>query len=114
DPVMVNPNSFNTLKVVLRETGKATGCKRYTHNDVKRQWLNVCFDGLPYALKMKIVFNFVTCSLCQMELEDMDDLNSHMEEHHILEDDKFFKEFDLNLLRVGDGHYEMNLIKSHE
>ncbi|CAH1789378.1 unnamed protein product [Owenia fusiformis] len=61
---------------------------------------------------MKMVFDYVTCSHCRLELHGRDELNTHMEEKHLLQE-KFFGEFDwVLLIRICDGHFEMNLVKS--
>ncbi|CAG2242694.1 unnamed protein product [Mytilus edulis] len=83
DPVFVNPNSIDNLKLVLRHLGKTAGIKRYGGEE--RDWVIVC---------------------CKEAFD------SHKKEHPDVQEVKFVREFDWILLKTGDGHYEMNLMKS--
>ena len=53
EPVFVNPNSHEAVRVVLRDLGRRAGVRQYGGKD--RHWLNVVCDGLPYRLARKVI-----------------------------------------------------------
>eukprot|EP00117_Sycon_ciliatum_P002321 scpid36361/ scgid7600/ len=55
DPVFVNPNSYEAVKVLLRELGTCAGVKQCVGSDGQRHWLSVVCDGLPYSLMRNIM-----------------------------------------------------------
>ena len=110
DPVFCNPNSFDSLITVLRKIGKDAGIHRYGGD--KRFWTVVCCDGLPYHLCMKLVDVMLTCTLCQSSFFGEEALRKHFASSHNDQSPEFYREFDWVLLRIGAGHYEMNMIKA--
>ncbi|XP_060595290.1 uncharacterized protein LOC132749514 isoform X1 [Ruditapes philippinarum] len=111
DPVFCNPNSFETVASVLRKIGMENGIKLYGGN--KRHWTFVCCDGLPYMICKKLKEEAVICLQCNQKfLRRTDFVNHGKTDHPDLEECPFLFEFDWFFLRIGAGHYEMNLIKS--
>ncbi|XP_071163549.1 uncharacterized protein [Mytilus edulis] len=110
DPVFVNPNSIDNLKLVLRHLGKTAGIKRYGGEE--RDWVIVCCDGLPYTMVCRMIEEYFTCIICNKGFLGKEAFDSHKKEHPDVQEVKFVREFDWILLKTGDGHYEMNLMKS--
>lgn len=120
DPVFVNPNSFEPVKVVLRRVVSAARVKRYHPKDPSaREWLSVTMDGLPYLLCREVVESVHICSLCSKEVllscgkEDL--LNAcemHTIEEHIGQQVNYIKGFDWALIRIGKLHMEMNMART--
>lgn len=111
DPVFVNPNSFQNLALVLRHIGKVAGIKRYGGSE--REWLIICCDGLPYSMILQLTQDYIVCTECNETCIGDDIFQLHVEEKHTnLQNCGRIREFDWVLLRTGDGHYEMNLLKS--
>jgi hypothetical protein len=84
DSVDVNPNSYDTLRKVLRSIGKQANVRRYhegcQENHEHREWLSVVCDGSPYTI------------ISNIRNED---------------------EFNWVVLRPGGGHFEINMIRSY-
>lgn len=80
---LVNPNSYDRLKVVLQHLAKVAKIKGFVDDTEpnSREWVTVVCDGLPYGLIAKIIA-------------------------------KDPEEYGWLLLRPGGGHYEMNMVKS--
>ena len=57
DPLSVSPNSYDSVKLVLRKIGITAGISRYKNetNTKDRQWVFVMCDGLPYYLTHKLI-----------------------------------------------------------
>lgn len=110
DPVFVNPNSYDSLKLVLRHIGKIAGVKRY--KGVEREWAMVCCDGLPYTMLFRLIYDYYTCSVCGQIFFGTDQIETHKKLHTEKPDMLFFREFDWVYIHSADGHYEMNLMKS--
>lgn len=110
DPVFVNPNSVDSLKMVLRHIGKTAGVKRYGGEE--REWVVVCCDGLPYTIVYRMIVEFFTCVICSQGFLGEAAFANHKKEHPEIKDVQFIREFDWILLKTGDGHYEMNMMKS--
>ena len=53
EPLFVNPNSDEAVKIFLRHTGKKAGLKQ--HRGEERSWLAVEWDGLPYVLCHSVI-----------------------------------------------------------
>lgn len=116
DPIFVNPNSFESMKEVLRRVGDAAHIERYHPNSPNsRKWLSVTMDGLPYLVVRQVIDTVHICTACEQEV-----LKEQYTEH-ILSDShrqyrgqevKFIPEFDWVLLRIGKLHVEMNMAKS--
>lgn len=111
DPVFVNPNSFENLILVLRHIGKTAGVKRYGGND--REWLTVCCDVLPYTMLLKLTQEYLVFAKCRKGFIGIEKFQHHVNSEHIGEDIvEHIREFDWVHLKIGDGHYEMNLMKA--
>ncbi len=113
DPVFCNPNSSETLARVLRKIGIENGIHRY--GGTKRHWTFICCDGLPYLIVKKLKEEAVICTIeqCQQKLISKSQYFSHVKlAHKTCTEGTFEYEFDWFYIRIGYGHYEMNLIKS--
>ena len=110
DPVFVNPNSVENLKLVLRHLGTLAGIKRYGGDE--RDWVIICCDGLPYTMVRRMIEEYFTCAICSKGFLGNEAFDLHKKEHPDIEDVKFVREFDWIILKMGDGHYEMNLMKA--
>lgn len=113
DPVFCNPNSSETVARVLRKIGKDNKIKRYGGDE--RSWTFVCCDGLPYMICRKLQEETVICTVdkCNKTFMSKVQLQQHAKEFHPATDEiQYANEFDWFYLRIGSGHYEMNLIKS--
>ena len=67
DPLSVNPNSYDSVKLALRKIGITAGISRYKNetNTNHRQWVFVICDGLPYCLAHKLIHDAYYCLNCQ-------------------------------------------------
>lgn len=112
DPVFVNPNSFDNLIMVMRHIGKISGVKRYGGKE--REWLYICCDGLPYTMILRLTQEYFVCKKCKEGLLGSESWKKHVQQSHSenVDDVEHILEFDWVQLRTGDGHYEMNLMKS--
>ena len=110
DAVYENPNSHESLVLVLRHIRVEGGRKRYGGN--KREWMLICGDGLPYTLVFNLIQQYLVSSICKAGFMGANALSTHQTEIHQEANGPFFREFDWIVLKVGDGHYEMNLMKS--
>ncbi|CAC5422228.1 unnamed protein product [Mytilus coruscus] len=113
DPVFCNPNSYDTVAMVLRKIGKDIGI--YKYGGQLRHWTFICCDGLPYVICKKLQEEAVICTEnnCHEKFLSKDKFMVHARVvHKDQEYCQFVKEFDWFYLRIGAGHYEMNLIKS--
>ena len=114
DPVFVNPNSPSNIAKVLRHIGQSTGVTRYP-GGTDRSWTMVCCDGLPFTMMKTLCEEFLVCQLCHGEFVGTSDFLKHAAEAHdtlTVTEVPYIREFDWVLPVVGDGHYEMNLMKS--
>ena len=112
DPVFVNPNSPESLRLVLRHIGKEAGVHRY--GGKAHAWVIVVCDGLPYTMILKLIQEQMICAVCSQSMHGHEAFKRHCTEHHRdthVDDVLCAHEFDWVLLRAGDGHYEMNLMK---
>ncbi|MEW8547705.1 MAG: hypothetical protein AB2693_29710 [Candidatus Thiodiazotropha sp.] len=110
DPVFVNPNSFDSLKLVLRHIGNLAGIKRY--GGTEREWVIVCCDGLPYTMVFRMIQEYLTCTTCNSGFLGSEQFEQHKKQHPGVNDVQYIREFDWVMLHTGDGHYEMNLMKA--
>ncbi|CAG2198284.1 unnamed protein product [Mytilus edulis] len=112
DPVYCNPNSIKSVALVLRKIGQENGIHRYGGN--KRHWTFVCCDGLPYLIIKKLKEEALVCAItgCHETFLSRDLYEKHCEQIHQGSEKQFMHEFDWMYLRIGAGHYEMNLVKS--
>ncbi|XP_065180592.1 uncharacterized protein LOC135811302 [Sycon ciliatum] len=56
EPVFVNPNSHEAVRVLLREIGKDAGVNQCLGDGSgTRHWVNVVCDGLPYSLMRTVL-----------------------------------------------------------
>ena len=89
------------------------GVKKYL--GTLMEWVTVCFDGLPHGLIVKLIENSYQCALCSEPFRcyGYNKLQKHFKERHPAETDiQYFKEFDWIVLKAGDGHVEMNVMKA--
>lgn len=97
DPVFVNPNSFDSMKEVLRRVGKAANVKRY-HPDKEsaRHWLSLTMDGLPYLVVRQVINEVYICSQCEREVlkKDFSDHDLLLDQHPRGQIIEYVKEFD--------------------
>ncbi|XP_062597901.1 uncharacterized protein LOC134259320 [Saccostrea cucullata] len=117
DPVFVNPNSIESMILILRFIGKKANIKKYISEEQKedvyiRSWTFVCCDGLPHSLVRRLVEEYFICSLCKEGYLGIEEAQNHAEKKHPGTTPYFSKEFDWVFLLTGEGHYEMNLMKS--
>lgn len=112
DPVFVNPNSFESLKVVLRRIGSAAHIKRY-HPDHPnaREWLSIGMDGLPYLVCREVIDSAHICSSCGKELLSHE-CHDHTLKEHIGQRVHYIREFDWAFIRIGKLHFEMNMART--
>jgi hypothetical protein len=111
DPVFVNPNSVASIVLVLRKIGQQAGLTPY--GGTTRKWVSVCCDGLPYGLVLQIIRNYFVCGLCKFGCMGKDVLSQHKSTKHPDTGDlEFTREFSWVHLMVGDGHYDMHLMKA--
>ena len=110
DLVFVNPNSFESLKLVLRHIGKTAGVRRY--GGTEREWVIVCCDGLPYTMIFRLIQEYLTCAACDKGFLGSELFEQHKKQHSEQEEVHYIREFDWVLVHTGDGHYEMNMMKS--
>ena len=113
DPVFCNPNSCETVAYVLRQIGIENGLTRYGGSC--RHWTFICCDGVPYMICKKLKEDAVICltANCKESFLSKKDYDRHVESvHSDVSECKYVYEFDWFYLRIGAGHYEMNLVKS--
>ena len=63
DPVFVNPNSCDSLKLVLRHIGQLAGVKRYKGG--MRDWVMICCEGLPFTMLFRLINDYYVCKECE-------------------------------------------------
>ena len=105
DPAFVNPNSYDSLTAVLRKIGHDAGISRYGGH--KQSWLIVCCDGLPYHLCMKLIQQTFICVNCSQSIFGSDKMDNHLKQKCV--NSSAYREFEWVLLKIGGGHYEMNM-----
>ena len=111
DPLFVNPNSYENLTLVLRHIGKLANLKRYGGNE--RDWLTVCCDGLPYSMILHLTQEYMVCKICREGVMGIEIWQKHIQQRHQgLQEVEHILEFDWVHLKTGDGHVEMNMMKS--
>ena len=61
DPVFVNPNSTDTIPLVLRHIGRKAGISKYSQGGAEgRQWTCVCCDGVAkFAILFVVTIIFI-------------------------------------------------------
>ena len=115
--MFVNPNSVESIILVLSHIGKKARIARYCNPDSSenrniRFWTCVCCDGLPHGLVRKVKEEYFICTQCGEGMLGLDATQHHDKSSHTPNGSTYFLEFDWVLLICGDGHYEMNLMKS--
>lgn len=111
EPVFVNPNSLHSVALALRKIGIENGIKRYGGST--RSWTFVTCDGRPHSLYQKLVTEWVVCATCNESFPSRSDFLTHQQEWHCGKISLCFPEFDWVYLRIGGGHYEMNVIRAY-
>ena len=134
DPIFVNPNSKHACSLVLRQIGRTNDVQIYfkskNNRGEVRYWTLVCCDGRPYVLLLDIMKDNLICKLCHKNLNEHDHNDEDMSKYSFQSDAEFEKhckdlhapkkeepvkyqrEFDWFYLRIGGGHYEMNVIRA--
>ena len=117
DPIPLNPNSYENIKLILRKIGVDANIARYkatAQNTDRycRQWLFVMCDGLPYVLAHKVIHESHYCTFCKDSFLGYETFKAHMRQSHQTEQAQIILEFDWVILLIGKGHVEMNMIKS--
>ena len=114
EPVFVNPNSTENIILVLRHIGKKAEIARYFAGQSldTRQWTFVCCDGLPHGIVRKLIEEYLVCSECGVGCLGIEQFEKHNKSVHKADEGVFYHEFDWVFLVSGDGHFEMNLMKS--
>lgn len=104
DPCMVNPSSIENVKKALVHVAE-----NIINDQEERKWTIVHSDGVPYVYASDIQDNFFLCSICKEEVFK-DSKEEHKSKH---EGEPVFRHaLDDLLLRVGPGHFEMNMAKA--
>jgi hypothetical protein len=112
DPVCVNPNSLETISQVLRHIGQKAEVKRY--GGKKSEWVIVVCDGLlvPYLQIVTLIQDALICAECNTKVLGFESLKDHYKSvHQSISEITYFHEFDWVVLKTGDGHVELNLMK---
>lgn len=82
DPVFVNPNSFESMKEVLRRVGNAACVSRYCPDSTNaRKWLSVTMDGAPYLVSRKVIDSVYLCCDCEAEVMKSEQHDHCMDAH---------------------------------
>ncbi|MCH9658357.1 hypothetical protein K0U27_06625 [archaeon] len=112
DPIFLNPNSYASLITVLRSIGVDLAIQKYVPVSTKKWTVIVC-DGLPYSLILRLLKETFTCKHCMEPIFTSKALKTHMADvHDSTSDEDLLMEFDWVLLRMGYGHYEMNMVST--
>jgi hypothetical protein len=108
DPLMKNPNSFNTVCDVMKSIMTTCGVGHHS------EWTTVGCDGLPYGIGAKIIENYFTCPACSHDTKTgKQTFSKHMSQCHpdVQYDMNHCRTFKDLLLVPGLGHFEMNMVK---
>lgn len=114
DPCFVNPNSYKSVRAILRQIGVQAGIRQYSREG-DREWLFVVCDGLPFGLCQHVIRNTYRCKLCPDSSDSFNskkDFRNHHESLHLGLKEEEFLEFEWVILRPGNGHFEMNMCKT--
>ena len=76
-----------------------------------REWTVVCSDGLPYNLMLRLLAEQRCCGICNKSFFG-EEIRKHFKDCHPNEKEEFYLEFDWVVLKIGDGHFEMNMSKT--
>lgn len=109
-PAFVNPNSNESVSLVMRHIGINCGIKRYGGSE--RSWAFVCCDGRPHSLYHKILEESILCNYCQKPFQSQKVYKDHHKSCHQNLTPSCSREFDWVYMRIGGGHYEMNALKA--
>ena len=109
DSVLTNPNSHESVKMVLGQIGLDNGIRRYGKDS--RYWTFATCDGRPHTLIQDLISDVLTCQNCNSSFNSHNQLLNHCAKTR---DNKvsFYREFDWVYLRAGAGHLEMNAMKA--
>ncbi|CAG2187549.1 unnamed protein product [Mytilus edulis] len=80
-PTFQNPNSSESVAMILRHIGMQAGIKRYG-KDNNRDWTFVCCDGRPHSLFQKILNEAVICTHCLSNKACSDKASLHQKEEY--------------------------------
>ena len=109
-PAFVNPNSNESVSLVMRHICINCGIKRYGGNE--QSWAFVCCDGRLHSLYHKILEESILCSYCQKPFPSRKLYKDHHKSCHQNLTPSCSREFDWVYMRIGGGHYEMNVLKA--
>ena len=105
-PVMVNPNSIESVRSVMEDIQNQT----HLHsNDHDRKWTFLHSDGVPFVYASDIQDYYLKCSDCKDEWEEF--LTIHKETHKNESEFEFKQIFDNIILVPCPGHIEMNMAR---
>ena len=103
----LNPNSYLTVKTLLHNL------RDQAEVGVKRKWLRVGFDGVPYGIASSLIDNTVVCNSCDKEMNiAKTPFQQHVESEHPGQDIEYTKVFRDIFLVPGAGHIEINLLRA--
>lgn len=103
DPAFMNPNSIESVKLILRQIGLNAGIRQYGKGN--REWLFVVCDGLPFGLCNKVIERTLRCGLCKcsdVSYTSETEFQAHHNSIHTGKDEIKVKEFDWVILRPGN------------
>ena len=102
----VNPNSRQTIKLVLENLCKECGVGSI------RKWIRIGFDGVPYRIPSNLRKEILVCSICKSQIDTkVSSFESHVKENHtLIENPTSDLCFGNVLLVVGAVHMEKKLL----
>lgn len=111
DPVLVNPNTEGSISQILQQLKEEFMAER------NRKWIILVCDGSPFSIVQNLLRTTVICPHCLQDFHENNVFNHITAEHpEVPEEDmefdfyeKSFKDF---CLKPGNGHIEMNLLRS--
>ena len=104
DPIFKNPNSFESLIEIFRII---------VEKNIKRKWLVLISDGVPFVLGWKVILWSYICNECDCKVFKDAEWKKHCKTHHsdLQHPLTFRMEFHQLLLVPGGGHILMNMLK---
>lgn len=92
--LLMNPNSFNTVREVLEHIQK-------TALSEDRKWVTVVVDGIPFSLAQDIVRSWVYCHICKDVIREKEISSHYVESHNQPSPPQLERVFTNILLRPG-------------
>ncbi|CAC5370814.1 unnamed protein product [Mytilus coruscus] len=99
-----------------KEIGLKAGIQIYGTGD--RQWMFVVCDGLPFGLCKEVIAQTLRCRTCDRSEDSFHGQDQFLQHHNNCHSEIPYtekcqlKEFQWVILRPGNGHIEMNMMKS--